>query len=571
MKMDYTGIQKNSPKRLLPYFIIFSVFFLIIVSIFTLTISYKNAHNEAKTMLYEQYNYWLSDQNLNRNDTYSKDSHITFDYGLIQIIYNRISLAENENIPNNKKIEMLDHKRSLMTLAEAGIINIDGNNPSIDTLPPSGEGLPPLGQGSRQPISGNLLFVDASGRVLFSDIENQLFTKYHYFELLDKTKSRFSERIYLNMYSVSQNEIDNIPHHILSKPVTDPIEGDFLGFIVYDYSLIPPRENLKEIKVEMLHLSLSGVPLVPLKNEKVYRSASEFEDWLEIYSSPLKNPYADSLKDETNIKFIEDLINSDDSETLLLTKGFYKNYINQRVFAAGAINKDLGIILLLEIPLINLLAPYGSNFLMIFSIIFLSLTIFTIFMNHMDLLRLKALDSNPLTHLPGNNKINFMIQKMLDQKTSAAVVYADLDNFKAYNDLYGFSKGDQIIKYTAEVLGKVLNNRKEDFCGHIGGDDFIFIVDEKLVEKKAQLIIEEFDKGIVDFYSEEDKKRGSILSVSRNGDKQNFPLMTISLAGIKLNSSDCIHFIEVSNRCADLKKLAKSSSNSVFVQDRRKS
>jgi PleD family two-component response regulator len=88
---------------------------------------------------------------------------------------------------------------------------------------------------------------------------------------------------------------------------------------------------------------------------------------------------------------------------------------------------------------------------------------------------IQNLDSNPLTHLPGNNKIQQIISERMKSAGNFAVAYTDLDNFKAYNDIYGFKKGDEIILYTSDVLKNAVKNHgsESDFIGHIGGDDFV--------------------------------------------------------------------------------------------------
>ena len=111
---------------------------------------------------------------------------------------------------------------------------------------------------------------------------------------------------------------------------------------------------------------------------------------------------------------------------------------------------------------------------------------------------------SPLTGLPGNVQIQAEMKKRLLNKEKFAIMYFDLDNFKAYNDVYGFANGDEIIKFTAKVILKNVHNieNSDNFVGHIGGDDFVAIVGETDYDKVCQDIIAEFDNEAVEFYKE---------------------------------------------------------------------
>jgi diguanylate cyclase (GGDEF)-like protein len=183
-----------------------------------------------------------------------------------------------------------------------------------------------------------------------------------------------------------------------------------------------------------------------------------------------------------------------------------------------------------------------------------------------------ALDSNPLTGLPGNNSIAMQIKKSLDNKEDVSVIYSDLDNFKAFNDAYGFAKGDDVLLFSCEVFQKVISelNVKESFIGHIGGDDFVLIVPSSRVQEVADKIISLFDKGISSFYSQMDLVSQCIQSVNRQGEIETFPLMTISLAGVELTSGIYEKYLEVNDACTISKKIAKSMNGSSFFLERRK-
>lgn len=180
-------------------------------------------------------------------------------------------------------------------------------------------------------------------------------------------------------------------------------------------------------------------------------------------------------------------------------------------------------------------------------------------------------DANPLTGLPGNVEIQREISKKITNNTPFAVVYADLDNFKAYNDVYGFSNGDVALKMTAEILSNSLRQHgdKNDFLGHIGGDDFIIVTTPNDVDNICNSIIAEFDNRIRDKYSMEDVKRGLIFTYNRSGELVKFPMMTISLAVITNEYREFYTYLQISEIAAELKKKAKSIEGSNFVKDRR--
>ena len=117
---------------------------------------------------------------------------------------------------------------------------------------------------------------------------------------------------------------------------------------------------------------------------------------------------------------------------------------------------------------------------------------------------------SPLTGLPGNLQIQVELRKKLLKKEKFAILYFDLDNFKEYNDTYGFLKGDEVIKYTAKTILKTMNAYKleDSFVGHIGGDDFVGIISNVDYEKLCQEIISKFDEHITDYLNQEDIERG---------------------------------------------------------------
>ncbi len=182
-----------------------------------------------------------------------------------------------------------------------------------------------------------------------------------------------------------------------------------------------------------------------------------------------------------------------------------------------------------------------------------------------------AVDSNPLTHLPGNNAIVTKIQEAIDGLHDMGLIYTDLDNFKAYNDAYGFSAGDDVLLYNAEILNNVLRMECEGngFLGHIGGDDFVLMVPQEKMELVGQAIITKFDRGVTAFYSDKDAKRGFIESSDRSGNPVEFPVVSISMGGVSLKEGKFSRYVEVATLCADLKHSAKGVQGSNLFMDRR--
>ena len=180
---------------------------------------------------------------------------------------------------------------------------------------------------------------------------------------------------------------------------------------------------------------------------------------------------------------------------------------------------------------------------------------------------------SPLTGLPGNVQIQAEMKKRLLNKEIFEVLYLDLDNFKAYNDIYGFLQGDEIIKYTARTIVKNIHNEDElnSFVGHIGGDDFIALVGENAnYEKICQDIIAEFDIGIKSYFSEEDYERGYLEATNRKGVVEQFPLTSISIGAVIVDPKRFYNTLEIAEIGAQVKHTSKIIMGSSYVIDKRK-
>ena len=179
---------------------------------------------------------------------------------------------------------------------------------------------------------------------------------------------------------------------------------------------------------------------------------------------------------------------------------------------------------------------------------------------------------SPLTGLPGNVQIQTEMKKRLLNKETFAMLYFDLDNFKAYNDVYGFANGDEIIKFTARTMSKHIHqlDSTESFIGHIGGDDFVAIIEPTDYDKLCQNIIAEFDKLVVDFYNEVDVERGFVEVANRRGIIEQFPLTSISIAVLEVDSKIYKTTLEIGEVAGQVKHKAKAILGSTYVINKRK-
>lgn len=171
----------------------------------------------------------------------------------------------------------------------------------------------------------------------------------------------------------------------------------------------------------------------------------------------------------------------------------------------------------------------------------------------------RAKHSNPLSGLPGNMIIEEKINRMLESQADFSVLYFDLDNFKPYNDTYGFDKGDKILCLTAQIIRRQLDilAPPDSFVGHIGGDDFIAIVPSDKVEQLCQTIIDHFDVRIRSFYHEEHLKNGYIIAKNRHGSEERYPIMAISIAVVTNKGQKFTNATQLAEAAGYVKKMCK--------------
>ena len=178
---------------------------------------------------------------------------------------------------------------------------------------------------------------------------------------------------------------------------------------------------------------------------------------------------------------------------------------------------------------------------------------------------------NPSTRLPGPGLIEKEIERLLKLEAEFAVCYADIDDFKPYNDYYGYYYGDRVIRLTARIIRDcVFDICREGFVGHIGGDDFIYIIPSDLVSLVCENVIKVFDTLVPFRYAERDRERGTITTTNRKGEIETFRLLTVSVAVLVNHGDTFKHVGEMSHMLADLKKYSKSLPGSNFVVERRK-
>ncbi len=182
-----------------------------------------------------------------------------------------------------------------------------------------------------------------------------------------------------------------------------------------------------------------------------------------------------------------------------------------------------------------------------------------------------ARDLSPLTGLPGNFKITAEIEVSIRERRDFALVHGDLDNFKAFNDHYGFMRGDEVIRFCGNCFTEAATNLGIDgaFVGHIGGDDFVAMIPPAMAESFCKEVIERFDDGILDLYDTADALRGYIEVIDRRGERYAFPVVSLSLGVASTDVRDIGTQWEASAIAVEMKEFAKKQPGSTYRIDRR--
>jgi len=178
----------------------------------------------------------------------------------------------------------------------------------------------------------------------------------------------------------------------------------------------------------------------------------------------------------------------------------------------------------------------------------------------------RAKHANPLTGLPGNVLIEGELDKLLRESSDYAVIYIDLDNFKAYNDVYGFEHGDKVLCFTASIVKDELSkyHSKDTFLGHIGGDDFIAITRFSNVSDLCDRIISIFNTNVLDYYKNDHRDKGCIIAKNRHGQLEEFPIMSLSIAIVTNKQRNFANVFEIGEAASRLKKKCKLSWQSCY-------
>lgn len=185
--------------------------------------------------------------------------------------------------------------------------------------------------------------------------------------------------------------------------------------------------------------------------------------------------------------------------------------------------------------------------------------------------RLKALeraslDASPLTRLPGNIAIESELEKRIKSGKRFAFCYADLDNFKAYSDRYGYAKGSEMIRLSGDIIVSAVKEHDPDegFVGHIGGDDFVMVLSDERAQEVCEAVIRAFDAEVVKHYTEEDLANGGIEGFDRYGVQRFFPLMSISIAVVICGGAEVASAVDLARVSAELKDYVKEKPGSSY-------
>lgn len=178
---------------------------------------------------------------------------------------------------------------------------------------------------------------------------------------------------------------------------------------------------------------------------------------------------------------------------------------------------------------------------------------------------------SPLTGLPGNVRIEEEIDGLVERGEDFALLYADLDHFKAYNDHYGFMRGDQAIQTTAGLIEEVARDVTggDAFIGHVGGDDFVLIVPPDKATDVAEAIVVRFDQEVPALYDPDDRERGFVEVANRRGELQRFPLLSISIGVASTEKRAYAHYAEAVAIATEMKAYTKATAGSSWAIDRR--
>ena len=184
---------------------------------------------------------------------------------------------------------------------------------------------------------------------------------------------------------------------------------------------------------------------------------------------------------------------------------------------------------------------------------------------------LRAMLLNPLTKLLGSWALEAEVERRLSGGMKLGFLWLDIDNFKAYNDVYGFAKGDRAIMMLASQVVQATQaaGTSSDRCAHIGGDDFAVLTSPEKMEAIAGDLIARFGRQAPSLYTEAHRREGAITVIGRSGEPARYPLMTISIAGVSNRARPIGTYLELSQVAAEVKAYAKSAQGDTYAEDRR--
>jgi diguanylate cyclase (GGDEF)-like protein len=168
-----------------------------------------------------------------------------------------------------------------------------------------------------------------------------------------------------------------------------------------------------------------------------------------------------------------------------------------------------------------------------------------------------ARHSNPLTGLPGNREIQRHLSQWLARRRHFVACHLDLDHFKPFNDAYGYARGDQVLLHVSQVITQIVRPRV-DFVGHVGGDDFIFLMRSQDWTLRLIALIEELAASLVNFHSSEHREAGGLVGVDRDGTTRRFPLLSASIAAFEIDGSNLVTPDIIAESLRQTKALAKA-------------
>lgn len=311
----------------------------------------------------------------------------------------------------------------------------------------------------------DFLLVNSSGKIVVSRKQGEFQKEFLFFEeIKNYPLNRVTERLICVSGKRGRPELSGELFYILVKPIQSEERGSVAGYIVVESMIqglnYPQNKNLHTYLFSSEGKFQAGLhrrDLPPAADRTMPPGHS---------AGPATLPGAVGPLADLSFGMMKKLAHPEaEDESLHVLPFLLKNHDGDFVFSAGASISYLDSIVYMEIPAAIIMKPRLLGSLFFILLILLVLLVFLYFMTRLDSLRVYALDANPLTHLPGNNRINEVLQALIKRRADVAVIYVDLDNFKAYNDQYGFSKGDEVITFTAKTITGITKKEKLRFAG----------------------------------------------------------------------------------------------------------